>query len=80
MRVVFDLDSTLADGEHRLHHIKKEPKDWDAFFAKCRGDKPIDNTIELLRTTLLKLDTQVEIWSGRNQQGIRCATRSYITR
>ena len=73
MRVVFDLDSTLADGEHRLHHIKKEPKDWDAFFAECGKDKPIDNTIELLRLLCLTY-TQVEIWSGRSA-GHRCAIR-----
>ena len=64
MRVVFDLDSTLADGEHRLHHIKKEPKDWDTFFAECGKDKPINATIDLLRT-LCSAHVQVEIWSGR---------------
>lgn len=32
MFIVFDLDGTLADCEHRIHHITKEPKDWRAFF------------------------------------------------
>lgn len=30
---IFDLDGTLADLSHRLHHIQKSPKDWRAFFA-----------------------------------------------
>lgn len=31
---VFDIDGTLADGEHRQHHLTKDPnkKDWDSFF------------------------------------------------
>lgn len=32
---VFDIDGTLADLTHRLHHIQKQPKDWDAFFDAC---------------------------------------------
>lgn len=30
---IFDLDGTLADLSHRLHHIQKTPKDWRSFFA-----------------------------------------------
>lgn len=47
--VVFDLDGTLADCSHRIHHILKEPKDWDVFFSKCDKDKPIEHTIELMQ-------------------------------
>lgn len=31
--VIVDVDGTLADIGHRLHHIKKEPKDWKSFFS-----------------------------------------------
>jgi hypothetical protein len=37
--VVFDLDGTLANIDHRLHFLKKEPKNWDSFFSKVSGDK-----------------------------------------
>ena len=30
---VFDLDGTLADVRHRLHHIEGRRRDWDAFFS-----------------------------------------------
>jgi hypothetical protein len=33
MDILVDIDGTLADCTHRLHHIQKQPKDWDAFFA-----------------------------------------------
>ena len=45
--VIFDIDGTLADITHRLHHIKKEPKDWDAFFAACPDDSPVIPIINL---------------------------------
>jgi len=47
--VIFDIDGTLADASHRVQHIKKQPKDWDAFFADMDKDKPIPHIVELLR-------------------------------
>ena len=52
---VFDVDGTLADCSHRLHHIVRTdgmPKDWTAFFAGCRDDAPIPHMIELARYLL----------------------------
>ena len=36
---VFDIDGTLADNEHRMHHLDGK-KEWDAFFAKQHLDEP----------------------------------------
>lgn len=44
---IFDIDGTLADCSHRLHHIQKQPKDWDAFFAETYNDAPIPHMVEL---------------------------------
>jgi hypothetical protein len=30
--IIFDIDGTLADVLKRIHHLKKKPKDWQAFF------------------------------------------------
>jgi phosphoglycolate phosphatase-like HAD superfamily hydrolase len=38
---LFDIDGTLADCSHRLHHIKGEKKDWEAFYDGCPDDEPI---------------------------------------
>ena len=65
--ILCDLDGTLADCTHRVHHILKKPKDWKAFFADCSGDRPIDHIISLLGM----LDReQVEVWitSGRSDE------------
>jgi len=51
---VFDLDGTLADLGHRLHHIdklKRGDADWRAFFAACGDDKLIE-PVALLYNTL----------------------------
>lgn len=39
--VIFDLDGTLCDLSHRLHHIKNGARNWDAFFDACDGDTAI---------------------------------------
>lgn len=45
---IVDIDGTVADASHRVHHIKKQPKDWDAFFAGCADDKPIRHMTDLV--------------------------------
>lgn len=40
---LIDIDGTIANGDHRLHHIQKEPKAWDDYFLACGGDTPIDH-------------------------------------
>ena len=50
--VVFDIDGTLADTQHRLHYIKVEDgnkKDWKAFFNAAPLDPPIQSTININR-------------------------------
>lgn len=38
---MFDVDGVLADVRHRLHHVERRPKDWDAFFAAAPEDPPL---------------------------------------
>lgn len=47
--VIFDLDGTVCDTRHRLYHLLKEPKDWDAWNAACSDDTPHVYVIELAR-------------------------------
>lgn len=44
---VMDLDGVLADVRHRLHHLDRRPKDWDAFFAGAAEDPPLDEGLKL---------------------------------
>ncbi|WP_420303505.1 LNS2 domain-containing protein [Streptomyces sp. MAR4 CNX-425] len=44
---VFDLDGTLTDTRHRLHHVRSAPKDWDAFFRAAPRDPPLPEGVAL---------------------------------
>ena len=39
---VVDIDGVLADVRHRLYHLRKRPKDWDAFFAAAPADPVLE--------------------------------------
>ena len=34
MDIIVDIDGTIADVRHRLHHVKDGKKDWNAFHAE----------------------------------------------
>jgi|SRR5579872_6530856 len=71
---VFDLDGTLADCTHRLHHLER--RDWRAFFADCPADAPISATLAILKALYFD-DHRVEIWSGRSDE-VRDQTRLWL--
>lgn len=50
---IFDIDSTLANNAHRLHHIEKTPKDWEAFYEACDKDVCIPAIVTLARNLLV---------------------------
>ena len=39
--VIFDIDGTLADSQHRLQYLEQQPKQWDKFFSESIKDKYI---------------------------------------
>lgn len=67
MRVVFDLDGTLALAEHRQHHLLKQPKDWDAWHAECGEDTPCQPLLDVMAAMVI-CNHDVEIWTGRGEQ------------
>lgn len=69
--IIFDIDGTLANNQHRLHHIQKTPKDWDSFFRDMSKDtdiKPIGLVFcllglarEFLKEISISNDIELEI-------------------
>lgn len=45
---VFDIDNTLANVHHRWHHLHKEKKDWESFFAEQHKDEPYQAVFDVL--------------------------------
>ncbi len=72
---IFDIDGTIADLSHRLHHIQKSPKDWTTFFAKCHDDAPITHIIELAQDLGDRAD--IIYVSGRSDES-RDATVAWL--
>lgn len=46
--VLCDLDGTLCNITHRLHHVKGEQKDWKAFFAGIVDDTVNQNVLDMV--------------------------------
>ena len=46
--IIVDLDGTLCDVEHRVHHVKSKPKNWGAFNQAMDQDRPYFWCIELI--------------------------------
>lgn len=46
--IIVDLDGTLCDVEHRVHHVKSKPKNWNAFNQAMDQDQPYFWCIELI--------------------------------
>lgn len=49
---VFDIDGVLADVRHRLHHVARRPKDWEAFFGAAIDDPPLAAGLDAVATAL----------------------------
>ena len=63
---VFDLDGVLADVRHRLHHLARRPKDWDAFFQAAVHDPPLEEGLLLARQSAE--DCEVVYLTGRPER------------
>ncbi len=62
--VIVDMDGTLADVTHRLHHIRGgRKKNWKRFFEGMDADPPSPVVVEWVRN--LSPDYEVVIVSGR---------------
>ncbi len=46
--IICDIDGTIANLEHRRHHVVNKPKDWDAFYSEMHNDEVFKHISELL--------------------------------
>lgn len=63
--VIVDLDGTLANRDHRLHHVTGSKKDFKAFMAACGDDTPVE-PIKYLVMRLLGEEHRIVVVTGRS--------------
>ncbi|MBZ5630399.1 MAG: hypothetical protein LAO06_16185 [Acidobacteriia bacterium] len=65
--VFVDIDGTLADVRHRLHHIVGgKKKNWRAFFEAIDRDPPISSTVAWVQS--LAHDHDIIVTTGRPER------------
>jgi hypothetical protein len=73
--VIFDLDGTIANIEHRQHLVAGRKKRWREFFAACIDDQPHEAVIVILRN--LYPQFQIYLVSGRSDE-VRPQTEAWL--
>lgn len=73
--VIFDIDGTLSDPTHRLHHVRGGNHNWDAFFAAMDEDG-VHEPIAELALKLARTDAVI-LCSGRPET-YRAETEAWL--
>ena len=76
MLVVFDIDGTLVNIEHRLDYVRSQPKNWEAFDAGIPNDK-VNEPVAKVFHALHKGENTLIFASGRNERS-RQATVDWL--
>lgn len=73
--IIVDLDGTLANLDHRIHHVSGHKKDWKTFFAESHKDEPYEHILRIIRV----LSGGFNIWvvSGRSDE-VREQTEAWL--
>lgn len=77
MFVIFDLDGTIANIDHRTHFVRGGNHDWDAFFAACVDDSGVDHVIKTFHAHV-QAGHKVRIWSARSDV-VRTQTENWLS-
>lgn len=76
--VVFDIDGTLANNDHRIGFIQTKPKNWKAYHA-ITGDDILNFDIAYIHGLFVAAQDQILICTGRNESQ-RIVTADWLNR
>jgi len=66
--IIFDLDGTLCNVEHRLHFIQGDNKDWSGFYQECINDTVNKPVVEIYEIFSDKPPYQIWVFTGRGEE------------
>jgi len=73
--VLVDIDGTIAKVGDRLRYLKAKKPDYDAFYASCFDDAPIQEIIDLVK--ILSERYKIVYCTGRREQ-VRAQTTAWF--
>ena len=76
MDVIFDVDGTIANIEHRRHWVASKPKNWAAFNRGMKNDLPHRDIIWVMKV-FYDAGARILIASGRGEED-REVTTSWL--
>lgn len=65
--IIFDIDGTLANLDHRLHYLHDRPKGWKGFHKGVREDTVYEDVVWLLKMFQAK-GCRIIISTGRSER------------
>lgn len=68
--VIFDIDGTVANLDHRLKYVRTKPSNWNAFNAAMKYDLPIPAVVEVCQRYIADPDVFVVFASGRSDDNL----------
>lgn len=66
--IVFDLDGTICNVNHRRHWVASKPKNWAAWNAGIAFDTPNEDIVWMLHRFTSDRDTRIVLASGRGEE------------
>ena len=67
MDIIFDVDGTLMNVDHRRHHVEQKPRDFDAFREDMTYDTP-NKDVVMMAKLLKEAGHSILIATGRLAQ------------
>jgi predicted kinase len=78
--IIFDIDGTLANLDHRLHFVNDpKHKNWEEFLARVKDDLPIEQTI-FLNNILRPITTFDIVLSSGRSENERADTEEWLAK
>jgi hypothetical protein len=74
--IVFDLDGTICNVNHRRHWVTSKPKNWPAWNAGIKNDTPHDDIVWILKD-YHDADHLIILCSGRSDD-LRAASEDWL--
>jgi hypothetical protein len=82
MKIICDIDGTVADNTHREHHIAGVEKDYDKFYdhALIALDKPIEKALKVIPHILDVSETYEFVYLTGRPESTRQATYDWLNK